>query len=171
MTKFKLAIIALIMMCAQNIIAQTQAVSGVVTDNNGVPLPGVSVIVQGTAKGVSTNFDGLYTVENVSSTDNLIFSYVGMTAQTIKIGNKSVIDVMLQASAESLDEVVIVGYGSVKKSDLTGSIATIKGDALKDQPFTGLDQALQGKVSGVTVMQNSGAPGGGVLYVCVGLHL
>ena len=162
MTKFKLAIIALIMMCAQNIIAQTKAVSGVVTDNTGVPLPGVSVVVQGTAKGVSTNFDGLYTVENVSSTDNLIFSYVGMTAQTIKIGNKSVIDVMLQASAESLDEVVIVGYGSVKKSDLTGSIATIKGDALKDQPFTGLDQALQGKVSGVTVMQNSGAPGGGV---------
>lgn len=158
MTKFKFAIIALIMMCAQNIIAQTKAVSGVVTDNTGVPLPGVSVIVQGTTKGVSTDFDGVYTVENVSSTDNLVFSYVGMTPQTITIGNKSVIDVILQSSAESLDEVVIVGYGSQSRADVTGAISTVDAEKMGAVPVTNAESALQGRAAGLTVA-NSGVPG------------
>lgn len=138
-----------------------QTVTGKVT-SGADPLPGASILVKGTNNGTITDFDGKYALEDVSSTATLIVSYIGFKTQQVAVNSKSVIDISLIEDSESLDEVVIIGYGSVKKSDLTGAISTVKSDALEDQPFTGADQALQGKVSGVTVMQNSGAPGGGV---------
>lgn len=138
-----------------------QTVTGKVT-SGGNPLPGASILVKGTNNGTVADFDGNYVLENVSSDATLTFNYVGFKTLHKAVNGQSVLNVSLTEDAESLDEVVIIGYGSVKKSDLTGAIATVNGDAIEDQPFSGLDQALQGKVSGVTVMQNSGAPGGGV---------
>lgn len=142
-------------------IAFGQTVTGKVS-GGGQPLPGASILVKGTNNGTTTDFDGNYSLNNVSSNATLIMSYVGYKTQQIALNGKLVVNVNLVEDAESLDEVVVIGYGSVKKSDLTGAISTVKGDALADQPLTGLDQALQGKVSGVSVTQNSGAPGGGV---------
>lgn len=137
------------------------SVSGKVSDADG-PIPGANVILKGTTNGVSTDFDGNYTISNIPSDGILVFSYLGYSSQDIAVNGSSSINVLLEASATSLEEVVVVGYGTMKRSDLTGSISSIKGDALEDQPFVGIDQALQGKISGITVTQNSGAPGGGV---------
>ena len=158
MTKFKFAIIALIMICTQNVVAQTSRITGLVTDNTGVPLPGVSVIVQGTAKGASTDFDGKYTIENLNTTDNLVFSYVGMISQTISISNKTVINVIMLDSAESLEEVVIVGYGSQSRAEVTGAISTVDAEKMSAVPVTNAESALQGRAAGVTVA-NNGVPG------------
>ncbi len=158
MTKFKFAIITLIMMCTHSIIAQTKAVNGKVTDNIGDPLPGVSVIIQGTTKGAATDFDGEFTIENVKDTDQLIFSFVGMTPQTILVGDKTKMDVILNYDAESLDEVVIVGYGSQSRADVTGAISVVGAEAIEAIPVTNAESALQGRAAGVTVA-SSGVPG------------
>ncbi|UMB54151.1 TonB-dependent receptor [Lutibacter sp. A64] len=139
----------------------SQTVTGTVSSGD-VPLPGASILVKGTDNGTISDFDGNFILEQVPLNATLIVSYVGFQTQNVALNGKTTINITLNEDAQSLDEVVIIGYGAVKKSDLTGAIATVKADALEDQPFTGVDQALQGKVSGVTVMQNSGAPGGGV---------
>ena len=139
----------------------SQTVTGTVSSGDG-PLPGASILVKGTSNGTISDFDGNFILEQVPLNATLIVSYVGFQTQNVALNGKTTINITLNQDAQSLDEVVIIGYGAVKKSDLTGAIATVKADALEDQPFTGVDQALQGKVSGVTVMQNSGAPGGGV---------
>ncbi|SDW70197.1 TonB-linked outer membrane protein, SusC/RagA family [Lutibacter oricola] len=158
MTKFKFAIIALIMVCTHTISAQTTRVSGLVTDNSGQPLPGVTILVQGTTKGASTDFDGNYALENLSSQDVLVFSYVGMVSQSILVGDKTKVDVVLLASAESLDEVVIVGYGKQSRAEVTGAISTVDSEKMGALPVTNAESALQGRAAGVTIA-NSGVPG------------
>ncbi|WP_147676110.1 SusC/RagA family TonB-linked outer membrane protein [Algibacter pacificus] len=138
-----------------------QTVTGKVS-TKGEPLPGASVLVKGTNNGTVTDFDGNYTLNDISSTATLIISYIGYKSKEVNVNGKTTLNVNLVEDTESLEEIVIIGYGAVKKSDLTGAISTVKSDAFEDQPFTGADQALQGKVAGVTVMQNSGAPGGGI---------
>ena len=140
--------------------AQNWQVSGVVTaSEDGLPLPGVNVVVQGVpGQGTITNIDGKYSI-NVAQGKSLVFRYIGYKEQIIVVKQSAIINVVLESDAKMLDEVVAIGYGTMKKSDLTGSVASIKSDALQKTPSAGLDQALQGRAAGVTVNANSGQPG------------
>ena len=133
-------------------------ISGTVTDDQGQPLPGASVVLEGTTTGIQTDFDGNYTLDNVPGDGTLLFSYVGFTPQTIPIDNRTTINITMQEDTQSLDEVVVVGYGTQKKADLTGSIATVKSEDIARTPSGTAMQALQGKVAGLQVV-SSGAPG------------
>ncbi|WP_313777881.1 TonB-dependent receptor [Flagellimonas eckloniae] len=135
-------------------------VSGVVNDDQGSPLPGASVIVKGTTNGIQTDFDGNYNLGDVPSNGILVFSYIGFTAQEIPVNSQNSINVVLQEDTQSLDEVVVIGYGTQKKADLTGSIATIKSEDIVRTPSGAAMQSLQGKVAGLQVV-SSGAPGTG----------
>lgn len=137
---------------------QAQSVSGTVSDVSG-NLPGVNVLVKGTTNGTSTDLDGKFKLNNVTNNDILIFSYLGYVSQEIKVAGKSIINLKLQSSSANLDEVVVVAYGSSKKKDLTGAVSSISSEKLNAIPVSSIDQALQGKVSGVQVTNNSGAPG------------
>lgn len=147
----------------ENTIFLLQApVTGTVIDGNtNEALPGVSVIIKGTTRGVITDLDGKFSIE-ASPTEVLMFSFIGYIAQEISVGNKTVIDIALIPDIIDLSEVVFIGYGSQKKSDLTGAITSVSEKMLKAQPVSSIDQALQGKAAGVIIMQTSGSPAGGV---------
>ncbi|MFT6202746.1 MAG: TonB-linked SusC/RagA family outer membrane protein [Spirosomataceae bacterium] len=152
-------IILLLLCCTSSLFAQTRQVSGVVSDNLGEALPGVSITVKGTTKGVVTSVDGKYDLQVSSANDVLVFSYIGYEPQDLKVGNQSVMNVTLSESAASLEEVVVVGYGTQRKSQLTGAISTVKAADIKDLPIANAQQALQGRVAGVDVMQAGSKPG------------
>ena len=140
-------------------VQQGKKVTGVVVDGTGEPVIGANVVVKGTTNGTITDFDGNYTIEGVSANDVLVISYIGYLSQEVPVGNQSMIKVTLKEDTQTLDEVVVVGYGTMKKSDVTGSISTAKGDDLvKNQSFSALDN-LRGKVSGVNIFSNSSQPG------------
>jgi TonB-linked SusC/RagA family outer membrane protein len=140
--------------------AQTVNIKGKVTDSEGNALPGTAVTVQGATVGASTNDSGEYVLENVPEGTVLEFTLVGFVKQEIKIvGNKTVIDVVMREKTESLDEVVVVGYGAQKKATLTGSITSLSGSVTANKPATSLLNALQGTVSGMTFSREQGAPG------------
>ncbi len=150
----------LFVLCSICMFSQNQSVSGTVTDIFGDPLPGIDVVIKGTVKGASTDFDGKYSINNVSPSDVLVISSIGYTTQEIPVGDKTVIDVNLEESEETLEEVVVIGYGTAKKSELTGSISSIKGaDIVAETVSTSIDQGLQGRAAGVNITLNSGAPG------------
>jgi TonB-dependent starch-binding outer membrane protein SusC len=138
-----------------------QQIIGRVTDKARTPLAGVTVKVKGTTVVAITNEEGNYRI-TADREDVLVFTIMGYKSLELSIANSSSLNVVLQEAVSDLDEVVIVGYGTVKRSDLTGSIATVDGKDIVKQPVTTLDQGLQGLASGVQVSQNSGAPGGGV---------
>ncbi|MEH6406779.1 MAG: SusC/RagA family TonB-linked outer membrane protein, partial [Leeuwenhoekiella sp.] len=140
-------------------LVKAQTVTGNVSDKTG-PLPGVNVLVKGTTNGTQTDFDGNYTIDNVSNEATLVFSFIGFQTAEISVNGKSTIDVTLQENASELDEVVLIGYGSQRKSDLTGAVGQVDTEQLKERPATSLNQALSGKISGVQVNTNSGRPGG-----------
>jgi len=138
--------------------AQEGTITGVVTSlEDGMPLPGVNVLVKGTSRGTITDFDGNYSV-SASSGEILEFSFIGMLTTEVAVGIQNNIDVALEVSAAALDEVVLIGYGSQKKADLTGSITTIKAEDIARTPAGAAMQSLQGKVAGLQVV-SSGAPG------------
>ena len=140
-------------------VQQGKKVTGLVIDGTGEPVIGANVVVKGTTNGTITDFDGNYTIEGVSANDVLVISYIGYLSQEVPVGNQSMIKVTLKEDTQTLDEVVVVGYGTMKKSDVTGSISTAKGDDLvKNQSFSALDN-LRGKVSGVNIFSNSSQPG------------
>lgn len=141
---------------------QQNSVSGKVTDSSGQPLPGVTVLVKGTTQGTVTNADGNYSISNIPENAVLQFSFVGMKKQEIVVGSQTNISVSMVDETIGLDEVVTIGYGTVRKRDLTGAVSSIKGDELKRIPVAGLDAALQGQLTGVNVTQTSGAPGSGI---------
>lgn len=158
--KSKLLTISFLLFQALLFAQSNSTVSGTVTDGQGQPLPGASVILVGTTNGVQTDFDGNYTLNNVSSSGTLAFSYIGFATQEIPINGRATINISLQEDTQSLDEVVVVGYGTQKKADLTGSIATVKSEDITRTPSGAAMQALQGKVAGLQVV-SSGAPGTG----------
>ena len=134
------------------------AVSGVVVDaSDGYPLPGVAVILKGAGTGVETDLDGKFSIK-ASNGQTLVFSCIGYAEREVVISG-STLNVALETDSYMLDEVVAIGYGVMKKSDLTGSVASVKGEQLKKTPASGIDQALQGVAAGVTVNANSGQPG------------
>ena len=136
-----------------------QQITGTVLDNSGVPLAGVNVLIEGTTTGTQTDFDGKYTIA-ASTGDELVFSYIGMKTQSLKVGQTNSINVTMEEDAASLDEVVVIGYGTQKKSDLTGAVGSVSADELQERPAASLTQSLSGKMPGVSVSINSGRPGG-----------
>ena len=138
---------------------QTRQIRGKVISPSAEPLIGVNVIVKGTTNGTTTNVNGEYTLDNVPVGAVLEFSYIGCVPKIIKVTNKGVINVTLEEDTQKIDEVVVVGYGSFKKSDLTGAVSQIKGEEITMLPLRSASDALQGKVAGVTITANSGSPG------------
>ena len=134
-----------------------RSVSGTVTDESGEPLPGVTVAVKGTTNGTITDIDGKYQLGNLPASAVLVYSFVGMKAQEIP-ANKAVINVVLEAETIGLDEVVAIGYGTVKKRDITGSVVSVKGEDLQAIPVTTAAEALTGRMAGVQVTATDGAP-------------
>jgi len=134
-------------------------ISGIITDDTDQPLPGVSIIEKGTTNGTTTDVDGRYTINVMGDASVLTFSFIGYATQEYIIGNRSELNVQLKPDITSLQEVVVVGYGEVKKSDLTGSVASIKGGEVNAYPATSMVQALSGRVPGVQISQNNGSPG------------
>lgn len=138
--------------------AQEINVTGTVSEANE-PLPGVTVLLNGTSNGTVTDFDGHYSLSNVPADGVLQFSYVGFTTQDVEVTGKSVINVTLSADAESLQEIVVVGYGTQRKEAVTGSVASIKGSEIRDVPSANVSEALQGRLPGVELARTSTKPG------------
>ena len=138
---------------------QQKKVTGKVSDSTGGSLPGVTVVVKGTTTGTITDVNGSYTLSNATGNTTLIFSFVGMKTQEVNVGNNTIINVTLADETIGLEEVVAVGYGTQKKENLTGSVASISSNLLEKRSVTQSSQLLQGATSGVTVTQASGQPG------------
>lgn len=163
----KKQIIIIVMMCiglligayGQTVNKQAITVKGVVVDVSGEPIIGASILVKGTTNGTITDFDGHFTLSNVSSTSVLVFSYLGMVSQEITVGNQKTIKVTMAEKALSLNDVVVVGYGTQKKSDITGAVTSVSKERLSKIPVTNVMQAVQGAVSGVNITQVSSIPG------------
>ncbi|WP_461150369.1 SusC/RagA family TonB-linked outer membrane protein [Spirosoma pulveris] len=136
-----------------------RTISGVVTGETSEELPGVSVVVKNTTRGATTDANGRYRINVPDAPTSLVFSFVGYQSQEVAIGNRTTVDVQLVPDNKALDEIVVVGYGTVKKSDLTGSVASVKSEQLTAYPATGAVQALQGRAAGVQIQANNGEPG------------
>lgn len=142
--------------------AQEAVISGTVTSPEDVGgLPGVNVLLKNASQGTVTDIDGNYSLSVPGPEAVLVFSSVGFESQEVTVGNRSVIDLQLDPDLQSLDEVVVVGYGSINKRDVTGSIASVSGEEIAEVPVASFDQALQGRAAGVQVNQSSGRPGAG----------
>ncbi len=139
-------------------------ITGAITDEGGGALPGVNVVLKGTTSGTTADADGRYSLSlpDGSGSGTLVFSFIGFRTQEVPIGNRTVINVTLAADVEALGEVVVVGYGTQQRRDLTGAIGSISEKEIKAVPVNTFQQALQGRVAGVQVQQSNGAPGGGV---------
>lgn len=166
--KTKLQFILLLMMVTSLSWAQgDKTITGTVTDDTGGPLPGVNVLVQGTTTGTQTDFDGNYALD-VSEGDTIEFSYLGFQTQEIVVADQMEINVNMVTSASDLDEVVVVGYGSQKRSDITGAVVSIGADEITKQPATSALQSVQGKVAGVNIIAND-SPGSAPTVIMRGL--
>ncbi|MGQ8335527.1 SusC/RagA family TonB-linked outer membrane protein [Sunxiuqinia sp. A32] len=146
----------------ETLFQSNQSVSGKVIDETGMPLPGVTVVVKGTTKGAITDASGVYHLQDVSSDATLVFSFVGMKSEEVTVIGKTEINIVLSEESIGLDEIVAVGYGTMRKSDLTGAVARVGGEDLQKVATVDAIQSLQGKVSGVDITANSGEPGSGV---------
>ncbi|WP_395075001.1 SusC/RagA family TonB-linked outer membrane protein [Flavobacterium sp.] len=156
---FKCLIVFLTMLCSSFI--HSQSISGTVSDNNG-PLPGASVLVKGTTNGAQTNFDGSYSLKNVGANAVLVFSYMGFKTQEVNVSGKSTINVVLVDEASKLSEVVVIGYGTVKKKDATGAVDQISSKKFDNVAANSPAEILRGKLAGVQVTSSSGEPGAGM---------
>lgn len=156
-----LTLITILIFSGVYVFGQNKTISGKVTDENGLPLANVSVQVKGTQIGTTTSLDGTYSLPVPVNGKEIVFSDVNFTSQEISIGSGSVINTSLKASNKSLEEVVVVAYGSQKKLSLTGSVATIKADKLENRPFSSVDKALQGQIAGLQSSSSDGTPGAG----------
>ena len=144
--------------------AQRQVAGQVKESEKGEALPGVSVVLRGTSIGTVTDIDGKFTIAVPEKGESaLIFSFIGFVAQTVSVGNQSVIDITLVSDAQLLDEQVVVGYGSVNKRDVLGSVSSVNAKQLKDVPLTNAAEALAGRLAGVQVTSTEGAPGADVI--------
>jgi len=159
---FTSVLIALLMITS-TALAQQGSVSGVVTSaDDGFPIPGVTILVKGTFTGTTTDIDGRYTLNNVPPESTIAYSFIGMTTKEVVYSGQLVIDVVLESEATGLDEVVVIGYGAVKKRDVTGSVSTLGSQSIAKLNPVKVEEALQGTVTGVQVTPQSGAPGAGL---------
>lgn len=164
--KFYLIVLSLLAVClwgtgdvrAQSA-SRSMTVTGKVVDQNGAAVTGASVVVVGTTKGTTTGADGAFSLTGVASDARLAVNFIGYKTQTVEVGGRTSFNIVLVEEATAVDEVVVVGYGQVKKSDLTGSVASVKAEKLTDIPANSIDGLLQGRVAGVQVVNSSQAPG------------
>lgn len=157
----KLVLLFCFLLTASITVAQEHTVSGIVSDDDNMPLPGVNVIVKGTNNGVQTNFDGEYEIDIDDPEGMLVFSYIGFQTQKISVDGQTTLNVTLNTDQESLDEVIVVGYGEQQKRTLTGSVAQVDGEEITKAPVSTMSESLVGKLAGVTTRQGDGRPGNG----------
>ena len=154
------ALLFCLIMLPATLLGQSTA-KGIVTDKaNAMPMPGVNVIIKGTSRGTITDFDGKYSLE-LSQGEILVFSYVGYTTQEIEFTGQASIDVVIEEDSALLDEVILIGYGSVQKEDVTGAVDLLKAEDFNQGPLVSAQQLISGKIAGVSVTSGSGAPGDG----------
>ena len=149
----------LTMLCTSLI--HSQSVSGTVSDSSG-PLPGASILVKGTTNGAQTDFDGKFTIGNVGPNAVLVFSYIGLKTQEVNVAGKTTVNIVLKEDSAELREVVVIGYGTVRKKDATGAVDQIGAKDFDNVAAPSPAQLLRGKVAGVQVTQSSGEPGAGI---------
>ena len=142
--------------------AQNVTVTGSVKSTSGEPVAGVSVMVKGTTNGTITDANGNFSLGNVSKNGELSFSFVGMVSKRVPVAGKTLFNVTMEDDAIGLNEVVAIGYGTIRKSDLTGSVSSVKGEAVAEIPGASVAQALQGRTPGVVIQQQTGAPGAAI---------
>lgn len=143
--------------------AQERVITGkVTTTEDGSPLPGVNVVVKGSSTGTVTDAQGGYRLAIPSSDAVLVFSFIGYKTVEVTVNDRSVVDMAIESDVKQLSEVVVVAYGTQEKKSITGAVASVKSESFKNQPVLGVDQAMQGRIAGVQVSQNSGTPGGGI---------
>ena len=157
-TASKALFVAILTVASLSVVAQDKQVTGKVKDASGTGMPGVSVAVKGTQRGTNTNVDGNYNL-SVPANATLVFSYVGYSGQEVAVGNKAVVDVALAEDSKILSEVVVTGYGVQQKRDVTGSVSALKAADFNPGVNPSADQMMQGRASGVQIIQNNGAPG------------
>jgi len=133
-------------------------ISGNVSDESGVPLPGVNVVIKGTNTGTSTDFDGNYSI-NASDSDVLVFSFVGFIDKELEVATADSFDLSLEMGSDQLEEVVLTGYGTTKRANLTNAVSKLNTEALVDRPIMTLGEAFSGQLAGVYAQQSSGLPG------------
>ena len=145
------------------LLAQENFISGKITSSaDGIGLPGVNILEKGTNNGTTSDAKGDYKLKLINAQSILVFSYIGYKTEESTVSGNSVLDISLNEEITSLEAVQVVGYGKIKKSDLTGAVSSVKGKDMKNMPVIGMDQALQGRAAGVMVTNNTGAPGSGV---------
>lgn len=147
----------------------SQTVSGIITDDGANPLPGASVIIKGTSNGTTSDFDGGYTITNLPENPILVVSYIGYITQEIPVNGKETINIKLDEDVAKLDEVVVIGYGTQKRSNLTTSVSSVKADEISEIPAADIAQTLQGRAAGVNIT-NGGTPGSRTLVSIRGLN-
>lgn len=167
--KAKLFTTLFFLICGSVMFAQTYTVNGKVIDKSNEPLIGVTVSVKNTSRGVITDFDGNYSVTVDSKDATLVFSFVGYDTQEIVVGKQNVINVKMLESSIALDQVVVIGYGTSKRGDVTGAISSVSADEIQKVPVVNVGQALQGRMSGVQITNNDGTPGAGVQVLIRGV--
>ncbi|WP_108422727.1 SusC/RagA family TonB-linked outer membrane protein [Flagellimonas amoyensis] len=150
----------LVLLCTAYGFSQTKTITGTVSDNTG-PMPGVNVLIKGTTNGVVTDFDGMFNIDGVSNSDVLIFSYIGFVTQEVTVGAQDVINIVLQEDTQALDEVIVVGYGTQKKSNVIGSVTSVEVAEATNVPTTNVSEMLRGRAAGVQVNLGDARPGGG----------
>ena len=160
---YRVVLTASLCLCAllmsQNASAQKKTISGTVFDNDNFPLIGAAVMIGSDAStGVITDLDGNFTIQAKPS-DVLTITYIGFATQSVTVGDQTKLTIVLSPDQNILDDVVVIGYGSVKKSDLTGSVVNVKMGDIKDTPALSIDNALQGRIAGADFMSTDGAPG------------
>ncbi|NJO02700.1 MAG: SusC/RagA family TonB-linked outer membrane protein [Bacteroidia bacterium] len=155
----KLALVLILIALSASLLAQEVTVSGTVSDQAGTPLPGVNIVVEGSNLGTTTGVDGSFTITAPSADAALIFTYVGYKTQRIAVANQTSLNVQLEENVDQLADLVVVGYGVQEKGDVTGAISSVEGRDIQNIPVPGTSQALQGRVAGVQVVRNGGAPG------------
>lgn len=150
----------LIIIFSTTIYAQNVNVTGTVTEaTSGQPLPGVNVLIKNTSRGASTDFDGNFSLNDVPINSVLVFSYLGYQSKEVTVVNDQPLNVVLDEDSQSLDEVVVIGYGTQKKKEITGAVSVVSSETIEDLKPTRIEQALQGQVAGVNIVSNSGSPG------------
>jgi TonB-linked SusC/RagA family outer membrane protein len=159
---FKVIILGWLLIGGNILFGQERVITGIVNDNSGNPLPGVSVIVKGTTSVAVTDVEGKFSIKVPEKNAVLLFKFLGYADQEIGVGDQTFLKVTLSEKVQELDQVVVVGYGVQKRSDLTGSVSSVSSEKLTKLPIAGLDQALQGMAAGVNIVPVTGRPGSGV---------
>ncbi len=158
----KSILLLLIVLCTSIVGMAQKSISGIVTDSNKEPMPGVTVVFKNTTTGTVTGMDGDYKLNVPDNASILVFSFIGMETKEVGINGQTVLNVQLESAVTELDEVIAIGYGTVRKRDLTGSVSNIRSEEIAQSQSVNVMNAMQGRMSGVQISSESGEPGSGI---------